>query len=259
MKIILFTVIALVVAGLSLRTLVASSGNPARVSLKKDSSQADSASGVAVVELFTSEGCSSCPSADALLESLNADKKGAVYVLSFHVDYWNSLGWKDAFSKAEWTARQRHYVDRLHLESAYTPQAVVNGQEEFVGSNKSRLYTAVDHALHRASSGNLRLTSKLEDGRIRVSFSTLQKNATVNLVLVQKEASSQVQRGENSGRKLHHINVVRDFQKAEADGGSGEIFFRIPQGSEARDFKVIGFLQEDASDRIVGATEAAIL
>src|SRR5438132_289864 len=94
--------------------------------------------GIAVVELFTSEGCSSCPPADAIAAKITSEFKN-VYVLGFHVDYWNSLGWKDEFSNAAWTNRQQQYASHFELSSIYTPQMVVNGKTELVGSNEQLL------------------------------------------------------------------------------------------------------------------------
>src|SRR5258705_6023536 len=103
---------------------------------KKIPSPAGSYKSFALLELFTSEGCSSCPSADRLLPQL-ATIDSNIITLSFHVDYWNDLGWEDKFSNAEFTNRQREYGQQLHLESIYTPQLIINGEYELVGSNRS--------------------------------------------------------------------------------------------------------------------------
>jgi hypothetical protein len=99
--------------------------------------------GAVLIELFTSEGCSSCPPADRLLEKLAAENNDKVYVLSFHVDYWNYIGWKDPFSQARFSQRQRNYARQFSLESIYTPQMVVNGVAEFVGSDEQKLRAAI--------------------------------------------------------------------------------------------------------------------
>src|SRR4051794_12486359 len=100
---------------------------------------------VVVVELFTSEGCSSCPPADALLRDQQARglPDADLVLLGEHVDYWNHLGWRDAFSSAQFTARQQDYVAHLRLASAYTPQAVVDGRAELIGSDESELHRAI--------------------------------------------------------------------------------------------------------------------
>jgi len=111
---------------------------------------------VAVIELFTSQGCSSCPPADKLLtETVNRAKAGqqSVYALSFHVDYWNRLGWSDPYSDARYSARQRQYARQLNTATIYTPQAVINGRQEFVGSNRTRLNTLLADALKHPASG----------------------------------------------------------------------------------------------------------
>jgi hypothetical protein len=95
--------------------------------------------GFAVVELFTSEGCSSCPAADELAIALSKEYTGNVYFLGYHVDYWNYIGWKDRFSAADHTELQRQYASAFRLNSIYTPQVVINGKREFVGSDQTRL------------------------------------------------------------------------------------------------------------------------
>ncbi len=106
--------------------------------------------GFAVVELFTSEGCSSCPKGDAVVARLRDDYKGSVYVLGFHVDYWNRLGWQDVYSSKEYSKRQGEYASALKLPSVYTPQAIVNGKHELVGSERGELYSLVADALKKS-------------------------------------------------------------------------------------------------------------
>src|SRR5580704_2729726 len=111
---------------------------------------AASGKGFAVVELFTSEGCSSCPPADALIAAVQQeDKDLPVYILAFHVDYWDRLGWKDAFSEGACSDRQRQYAAWLNLNSVYTPQVVVNGRKEFVGSEAGTLRAAIQSGLQQ--------------------------------------------------------------------------------------------------------------
>ena len=103
--------------------------------------------GFAVVELFTSEGCSSCPVADELAIALSKEYTKDVYFLGYHVDYWNYIGWKDRFSKADYTERQRQYAAVFRLNSIYTPQVVINGKKELVGSDHTRLRKAITEEL----------------------------------------------------------------------------------------------------------------
>ncbi len=106
--------------------------------------------GFAVVELFTSEGCSSCPPADELVARIQKEYKDQpVYILAFHVDYWNRLGWRDVFSNAGYSARQSEYAKYLNLPQVYTPQIVVNGKKEFVGSEEGTLRDAIKNSLQK--------------------------------------------------------------------------------------------------------------
>src|SRR3954451_22950703 len=117
-----------------------------------------------VVELFTSQGCSSCPPADALIHDIANDPamRGRVIPLAFHVDYWDSLGWRDPFSSSEWTQRQARYARTMRLSSAYTPQAVVNGTREFVGSNRAAMSAALEKASIDKPLADLTLTARRE-------------------------------------------------------------------------------------------------
>jgi hypothetical protein len=121
-----------------------------------------------VVELFTSQGCSSCPAADKNLADLieKAEAKGQLIIgLSFHVDYWNYIGWKDPYSKSDFTERQRKYASHLNSESVYTPQMIVNGEKEFVGSDKSSATTQITKALQNKMLFNISINEIKQTGR----------------------------------------------------------------------------------------------
>lgn len=170
-----------------------------------------------IIELFTSQGCSSCPAADKnLTEILQRAKKDGkpVYGLSFHVDYWNYIGWKDPYSSKEFTARQRHYGERMSLRSIYTPQMIVNGSQEFVGSSKSESESAVELAMKQKTAYTISI-SKLNatNGKLNFHYALdkVPNNEIINIAIVERETENYVPRGENSGRKLHHDNVVRSF------------------------------------------------
>jgi hypothetical protein len=165
-----------------------------------------------VVELFTSEGCSSCPAADAALRELEtAQSVPGVEVLALgqHVDYWNRLGWKDPFSSPQFSARQRWYATGFK-EGNYTPQAVVNGRYEFVGGQRNTLDTTIAQAAQAPRAGvALALASP---GSLRVQVGNLPAGtqaANVELAITEAGLASQVGRGENAGRLLHHASVVR--------------------------------------------------
>ncbi len=167
-----------------------------------------------VVELFTSQGCSSCPTADALLETYA--KRPDVLALSFSVDYWDYLGWKDTLANAKFTKRQRYYAKARGDGQVYTPQMVVNGTAHVVGSNKS----AIDAALVAGNKTGpaLRVPLKLQgQGQHLVVDcagevdSAAAKDATLWLLHVTKRVDVPIKRGENSGRSISYFNVVREM------------------------------------------------
>ena len=137
----------------------------------KNSAEAFDKKGFAVVELFTSEGCSSCPAADAAVARLLAKNNEQVYVLAYHVDYWNKLGWKDSFSKAEYSQRQSGYAAQFKLNSTYTPQIVVNGSSEFVGSDERKLKSNVEKKLLEALPSDLSITTTKTTAGVDVEYS----------------------------------------------------------------------------------------
>jgi hypothetical protein len=217
--------------------------------------------GFAVVELFTSEGCSSCPPADKVIAQIAGAYPGQVYVLGFHVDYWNRLGWKDIYSAAGYTQRQQGYAALFHLQSIYTPEAVVNGRKEFVGSDQDRLQSAIKEELAATANHPFTLTTSAGAGRtITVTYKVdiADPGASLQIVLLQSHASSQVLKGENQGLHLEHINVVRDFRSIPIRTGiGGRIVMTAPDGVSAKDCKVIAFLQ-DKEGPITGVSLAGI-
>ena len=172
----------------------------------------------AILELFTSEGCSSCPPADRLLPQL-ASTGANIIPLSFHVDYWDRYGWKDPFSNASFTARQGEYAKQFKLESIYTPELVINGQYELVGSNKSLAEKDIEELLKENAPLELNIDDvKKENDKLTVSChlkGDLQ-NCDLLAAVVEKHAEVNVKAGENHGVKLSHTNVVRSFLKLPA-------------------------------------------
>ena len=217
--------------------------------------------GVALVELFTSEGCSSCPPADAQLERIvrEAEQTGRpVFGLSFHVDYWDRLGWKDRFSSATFTSRQAQYADRFGLTSLYTPQMIVNGTSEFVGSNSSAAKLAIDRALSQASSITPELTATTNglDVTIHCTSPHAPTGATLFVAWVESQVVSSPNRGENEGRKLRHANVVRDLRSIELTSSfDGNVRLQRP---ELRDGSVIAWIQARESGPVLGAASVRI-
>jgi hypothetical protein len=206
-----------------------------------------------LLELFTSEGCSSCPPADALLAELagRPEPSGSrMYALAFHVDYWNHLGWRDPFSDAAYSARQRSYAPAAN--GVYTPELVVSGIESFVGSDRTRALRAIARAREASWSARIALTSN-HAGRIGYAVTGAPRGVHLNLALVQPRAASQVAAGENSGRVLPHVNVVREFLQTElGSSGRGEWSPRFAErGTEP--FVVVAYAQDDATRAVVGA------
>ncbi len=214
--------------------------------------------GFAVVELFTSEGCSSCPPADEAVAALVKDYPAHVYVLGFHVDYWNYLGWKDDFSSAAYAERQQQYATAFSLNSIYTPQVIINGRTEFTGSDKTRLYTSVEQELGKDDDIAIELAAKAGNaGAIQVTYKTnAPGKSLLNIALVQLQASSAVKRGENRGKLLQHVDVVRGFKTVT--GNSGTVNLQLPEGLLAKDCKIVAFTQEGASLHVSGAGECSL-
>lgn len=213
-------------------------------------------SGFAVVELFTSEGCSSCPAADALLARIAREYKQKVYVMEFHVDYWNYIGWKDVFSSPEYTKRQQHYAQLFGLNATYTPQAIVNGHMELVGSDDDKLHDGINRYLKQVPGNQITLTAKTNNRNIDVVYAlSKNKNEVLNIAIVQKAAETNVRRGENSGRKLKHINIVRSLTTTDDGKNSGLVRVPLPEGLMAADVTVIAFTQEKGSWEISGAAQ----
>jgi hypothetical protein len=217
--------------------------------------------GFAVIELFTSEGCSSCPPADALVARVqkeSADKP--VYILAFHVDYWNRLGWKDVFSSAEYSARQNQYARWLKLSQIYTPQVIVNGRTEFVGSEESNLRNAIKTGLDKPSKTELTLSGiKIENDKASVQYHAegAISNASLLIALIEKNATTKVQRGENSGRTLSHVQIVTGLKAVSLkNDGKGTENFALPHGFDPQKWELIGFVQNITNGEITGATKA---
>ncbi|MDX1440758.1 MAG: DUF1223 domain-containing protein, partial [Rubricoccaceae bacterium] len=193
-------------------------------------------SNAAVAELFTSEGCSSCPPADALFAEL-AEREGVI-ALAFHVDYWNRLGWRDPYSQAAFSERQRAYARNLDGR-VYTPELIVNGRVGLVGSRRHDVETAIADALKTASSISLKLEASAEDGVVIARFivNGVPDGAVLQLALVERSTSQDVSRGENRGRTLTHTNVVRVFDTVPAV--SGEQTLLLPDDLSPSNTRVV--------------------
>lgn len=212
-----------------------------------------------VVELFTSEGCSSCPPADGVLARM-VDKGvlGArVLALGFHVDYWDHIGWHDPYGARAHSDRQRGYADRLHVRSIYTPQMVVDGAVEFVGSLEDQALAAV-----RAAAGQAKVPLSLSrDGAylVLVLPANLPLDAEVFLALTEPGPAQRVSRGENAGRTLAHAAVVRQWIALGPASAKRRWTWPVDQHvPKGRIQQAVALLQIKGQGRILGA-EALVI
>jgi len=224
----------------------------------------ESSAAPVLVELFTSEGCSSCPPADAFLQQLDTQPfPGAhLIVLSEHVDYWNHIGWTDPYSSGAYSQRQSAYGDRFRLDSVYTPQMVVDGTEEFAGNNSGEA-RKVFHQAIAAEKISVRISgATLQTGVLRAHvetgpFSAPERQADVFFVVALNHAESRVARGENAGRLLTHVAVVRNLVKVGrmefGKAFSQDVSLKLQPGVEARSLRVIAFVQEPGPGHVLGA------
>jgi hypothetical protein len=213
-----------------------------------------------VLELFTSQGCSSCPSADELVGEYRNNPN--VITLSFHVDYWNRLGWVDTFSNAAYSQRQRDYAEQLNLDGVYTPQLVVNGTTEFVGSNKSRVGAAVNTITSKENTSNISITELAVNGdKLNVKFSStsVTKKIFYSVVLVQNEATTFIKHGENKGVKLTNYTIVRDLVKVNKTDAAENVNANLllPKGFTKKEYAIV-ILEQESNGKVVGAIKKGL-
>jgi len=229
----------------------------------------DAASPPAVLlELFTSEGCSSCPPADALLARLNGTKTNAgdlIVGISEHVTYWNQLGWRDPFSTDTATERQNAYGAVLHLDEVYTPQIVVNGETQVLGSDARAVGRSLENL--RRSATTLRIASAKTDGRsLNVSFTLAgalpTKAVDIYAVIAEDAASSKVTRGENAGHMISHVAVASSLVKVATTGLTPGRSVRltlptVPPGASSKRHLIL-FAQMPGLGPVVATDSAAL-
>lgn len=217
---------------------------------------------IVVLELFTSQGCSSCPPADKILAYYVLKNNPKIIPLAFHVDYWNYLGWKDPFSKAEFSSRQREYAQNFDTDNIYTPQLIINGKHEIIGSNESGIEKLVNQELNLNSEVSLDITSATIIGnQLLVNWKTnsLEKNVNINIVLVKKKEFTQIKRGENSGLKQTSYNVVFDFkEQALYANNKNKVFLDFNDTWKIDDFIVVAYLQKNHKGAIITACQTEI-
>ena len=215
--------------------------------------QSSSPRGPAVVELYTSQGCSSCPPADALLGELS--QMPNVLALAFHVDYWDNIGWRDHFALPMARERQRRYVETLGLPSAFTPQVVVDGRSSFVGSDKPRILAAMAEPLN-----TIPIIVEVARGELTVTVPERpdQERYDVDLIAYLPQAATNVGRGENSGRTLREFDIVRQFRSLGVWNGQASVFHAPVDSFPGDATRVAVLLQRAQQGPIVGSATALL-
>jgi hypothetical protein len=224
-----------------------------------------------LIELFTSEGCSSCPPADALLEKLDRSQpvNGAeLIVLSEHVDYWNDFGWKDPYSSHEYSERQSAYAARFGRSGIYTPQMVVDGHSELVGSDERGAVKAVENesrfvkvplSLSGLHFENNKVSMHVEAGPLEPSIGA--RSANLYLAIADESDVSQVSRGENAGRTLKHVAVLRTLVPVgtvnKTDKVSKDVTVKVSNESRGH-LRIVGIIQEQSAGRVLGVASAQL-
>jgi len=221
-----------------------------------------------VVELFTSEGCSSCPPADDVLAKLDKTPIEGIQIIALgeHVDYWNRLGWVDQYSNEKFSDRQADYSDAFKLDSVYTPQMIVDGREEFNGGNMARARAAITKAA-QASKGKVELA--LADQKLSVAIKNLPRitagdRAEVVLAITENNLRTDVSRGENSGRYLNHSAVVRELSVLGELSPNETSFeatpnLKLAESWRTENLRVAVFVQERRTRRILAAGILGVL
>jgi hypothetical protein len=223
---------------------------------------------VVIVELFTSEGCSSCPPADSLLKKLSEDQPvhGAqIVALEEHVDYWNHLGWADPFSAAEFTRRQEDYVSVFHNATAYTPQMIVDGQTEVTASHANKALAAIEASSQKPKVG-IAVSPAAGSAGGATTFGVSVSNSAAGadkhglelwLAVTERGLQSDVKAGENSGETLKHAAVVRWLHKVGDVHGDGPlakpVTVVVSKEWKREQLSVVAFVVQKDTRKIVGA------
>ncbi len=265
---------ALLFAALGTLCLLKLNANPPQAAAPPSPiSQADRAP--VLVELFTSEGCSTCPPADTLLsklESLQPIDGAQIIALEEHVDYWNHDGWVDSYSSPDWTLRQQAYVDHFKGKSPFTPQMVVDGESQFVGNNAREAQTAIQEAARRPKTQISVTAAASEKGdvqRFEIRVENLpspapQEAADVWLAVTEDGLESSVKAGENAGKDLHHVATLRTLHKVgtvPAKNSSPLVLtqqVKFKSSWKKENLHIVVFIQERKSLHVLGAASARV-
>ncbi len=225
------------------------------------SEEEDTYAPIVVLELFTSQGCSSCPPADALLDQVKKKHSDKVFALSYHVDYWNYIGWTDPFSNANYSKKQNAYNYKFKSRSNYTPQVVVNGKEHFVGSNRSKLLSKITAYSNEKPSNAVGISGlKREGNSITVDYKLLGNldGKDLRTVLVIDERTTNVKRGENRNRILKNSNIVVAENYSPIDGDTGKTTIEVPSLVNKEDKLTVLLLVENTEADITAAAKKKV-
>ncbi|MGB6192684.1 MAG: DUF1223 domain-containing protein [Terracidiphilus sp.] len=214
-----------------------------------------------LVELFTSEGCSDCPPADRLLSQVDSAQPFAgvhAIVLEEHVTYWDQQGWRDPFSLDAMTDRQKEYQERFGLGDIYTPQMVVDGAEQFVGSNVQALEKAMADEAGKPKTVLTIDGVHLENGSAIFSVhGATVKGARLVAVVAADATVSHVANGENAGKTLHHVAVVRGLKEFGGEAVDGRLL-KVSDGNPTGQLRIVAFLVDHKSGHVLGSAEERV-
>ncbi len=218
-----------------------------------------------LVELFTSEGCSSCPPADRALAFLDKEQphpQAEIITLALHVDYWNDLGWKDEFSTPLFTQRQELYAEKLKLDSSYTPQMIVDGKIQFVGSDSGKAAKAIAEAA-KIQKGKIEIVKNNDKLTVKITDLPAHTNSNIFLAIAEDKLVSNVVRGENSGKRLEHQSVVRELKSIgtlnpQEKTAEIETILQFNQSWKKENLKIVVFVQENESRRILAVIKVLL-
>lgn len=241
-------------------------GNGNEMDAKPSSENPPTPSQTVLVELFTSQGCSSCPPADRVLQRLVEDAEAGqleVIALSYHVDYWNRLGWKDPYSQAAFSERQRQYAQVLPDRRVYTPQMVIQGQQAHVGSREKEVRASILHLSQQPQTTTISTTLKTvttKNSQREISYEISGRTAGIILqtALVETTLGNDVPRGENSGHHLAHANVVRTLSSTIDPPLQGILTIDTNILKNPNNGKIVLFVQDTEQMTVLGATELSL-
>ncbi len=215
-----------------------------------------------LIELYSSEGCSSCPTADAFMQEvihLSDSTMSPVYVIDYHVDYWNKSGWVDPFSDSLYTKKQMNYALKKGEKNLYTPMAFVNGGKALAGADKRGISVEITQNLSKPNPNFLKLGVSAEEGEdsliIAYRFWGPMDSFEINIAFVQREINSAVKGGENANQILHHHNICRKLITAPLTKSEGKTKIYVSPAINLDNFRIIGFVQDPKTLKIHGVDQ----